>query len=77
MKYRKNLLYVPIWNLNYRYIVGVNQDAIEIEMTRPVPIKVTPVKTSPKIDYEMCFWLGTPYESQEVTSIIPRKNANE
>ena len=77
MKYRKNLLYVPIWNLNYRYIVGVNQDAIEIEMTRPVPIKVTPMKTSPKIDYEMCFWLGTPYESQEVTEIITRKNANE
>ena len=59
--------------MNYRYIVGVNQDAIEIEMTRPVPIKVTPMKTSPKIDYEMCFWLGTPYESQEVTKIITRK----
>ena len=58
--------------MNYRYIVGVNQDAIEIEMTRPVPIKVTPMKTSPKIDYEMCFWLGTPYESQEVTNIITR-----
>ena len=62
--------------MNYRYIVGVNQDAIEIEMTRPVPIKVTPMKTSPKIDYEMCFWLGTPYESQEVKKIT-RKNAYE
>ena len=42
-------------------------------MTRPVPVKVTPIKTSQKIDYEMCFWLGTPYESQEVTKIIKRK----
>lgn len=57
----------------FRYIVGVNQDAIEIEMTRPVPIKVTPVKTSPKIDYEMCFWLGTPYESQEAPQPIDKK----
>jgi len=57
----------------FRYIVGVNQDAIEIEMTRPVPIKVTPMKTSPKIDYEMCFWLGTPYESQEAPQPIDKK----
>ena len=59
--------------MNYRYIVGVNQDAIEIEMTRPVPIKVTPMKTSPKIDYEMCFWLGTPYQSKNAPNPIDKK----
>ena len=56
----------------FRYILGVNEGSIEIEMTRPVPTKVIPLKRSRTTDQEMCFWLGTPYESQEVTKIITR-----
>ena len=53
----------------FRYILGVNEGSIEIEMTRPVPTKVIPLKRSRTTDQEMCFWLGTPYESEEVQSI--------
>ena len=50
----------------YRYILGVNQEAVEIEMTRPVPTSVIQVEDSNFVDQEMCFWLGSPYESKEV-----------
>ena len=44
--------------------MGVNQDAAEIKMTRPVTTQVVPQKRTRTIDEEMCFWLGTPYESR-------------
>ena len=54
----------------FRYILGVNEGSIEIEMTRPVPTKVIPLKRSRTTDQEMCFWLGTPYESEDVYILI-------
>ena len=42
----------------------MNQDAAEIKMTRPVTTQVVPQKRTRTIDEEMCFWLGTPYESR-------------
>ena len=64
----------------FRYILGVNEGSIEIEMTRPVPTKVIPLKRSRTTDQEMCFWLGTPYESEDVYILIyylfSFKNAN-
>ena len=57
----------------FRYILGVNEGSIEIEMTRPVPTKVIPLKRSRTTDQEMCFWLGTPYESEEVQYIVGLK----
>ena len=53
----------------FRYILGVNQEAVEIEMTRPVPTSVIPAENN-LVDQEMCFWLGTPYESKEVISFL-------
>ena len=51
-----------------RYILGVNQQAIEIEMTRPVPTSIIPGENN-LVDQEMCFWLGTLYQSKEVSYI--------
>ena len=48
-----------------RYILGVNQDATEIEMTRPVLTSVLATENN-LVDQEMCFWLGTPWENKEV-----------
>ena len=52
----------------FRYILGVNQEAVEIEMTRPVPTSIIPVENN-LVDEEMCFWLGTPYESEDVSNV--------
>ena len=51
-----------------RYILGVNQQEIEIEMTRPVPTSIIPVDNN-LVDQEMCFWLGTLYQSKDVSHI--------
>ena len=48
-----------------RYILGVNQAATEIEMTRPVLTSVVATENN-LVDQEMCFWLGTPWENKEV-----------
>ena len=61
----------------FRYILGVNEGSIEIEMTRPVPTKVIPLKRSRTTDQEMCFWLGTPYESQEVKELQEKRLMNK
>ena len=46
-----------------RYILGVNTESKEIAMTRPVLTSVAP-KENNLMDVEMCFWLGTPYETK-------------
>ena len=48
-----------------RYILGVNSEATEIEMTRPVLTSVVATENN-LVDQEMCFWLGTPWENKEV-----------
>ena len=57
----------------FRYILGVNQDAAEIKMTRPVTTQVVPQKRTRTIDEEMCFWLGTPYESRDPPKPIGKR----
>ena len=57
----------------FRYILGVNQNNEEIEMTRPVTSKVIPSKKTQIIDEEMCFWLGTPYQSKNAPNPIDKK----
>ena len=46
----------------YRYIIGLNDDNIEIDMTRPVINKMIPQRRTRKYDEEMCFWLGREYD---------------
>ena len=46
-----------------RYILGVNTESKEIAMTRPVLSSVV-TKENNLMDLEMCFWLGTPYETK-------------
>ena len=46
-----------------RYILGVNTESKEIAMTRPVLSSVV-AKENNLMDLEMCFWLGTPYETK-------------
>ena len=53
----------------FRYSLGVNQEADEINMTRPIVVRVIQVENN-LVDQEMCLWLGTPYESKEVISEI-------
>ena len=52
-----------------RYILGVNSEATEIEMTRPVLTSVVATENN-LVDQEMCFWLGTPWENKEVNNNI-------
>jgi len=47
----------------FRYILGVNTESKEIAMTRPVLSSVV-TKENNLMDLEMCFWLGTPYETK-------------
>ena len=51
----------------------MNQDAAEIKMTRPVTTQVVPQKRTRTIDEEMCFWLGTPYESRNPPKPIGKR----
>ena len=57
----------------YKYIVGVNEDAEEIEMTRPVTTKMTPQKRSRVYDEEMCFWLGSDFDRKTPPKPLDRK----
>merc|ERR1712223_1319195 len=49
----------------YRYIIGLNDDNIEIDMTRPVINKMIPQRRTRKYDEEMCFWLGSEYDRKD------------
>ena len=46
----------------YKYIIGLNEDNIEIDMTRPVTTQMTQQRRSRTYDEEMCFWLGSKYD---------------
>jgi len=45
----------------------------EIEMTRPVTTKVVESDEKTTVDMDMCFWLGTPYQSKEAPTPIDKK----
>lgn len=49
----------------FRYIVGVNEDHAEIEMTRPVTTKRIPQEGSEVEQQEMCFWTGSPWAGKQ------------
>jgi len=55
----------------FKYILGVNQAATEIEMTRPVLTSVVATENN-LVDQEMCFWLGSPYENAEAPQPIDK-----
>ena len=57
----------------FRYIVGVNLNQEEIEMTRPVTTKITEFDENSNVDMDMCFWLGTPYQTKEAPMPIDKK----
>jgi len=57
----------------YKYIIGLNEDNKEIEMTRPVINKMIPQRRTRKYDEEMCFWLGPDYDRREPPRPIDRK----
>ena len=46
----------------YKYIIGLNEDNIEIDMTRPVTTKMIQQRRSRTYDEEMCFYLGSKYD---------------
>ena len=49
----------------YKYIIGVNSEAAEIDMTRPVVTKRTPLARN-RERREMCFWTGTEWADKEL-----------
>ena len=51
----------------FRYIIGVNSQQANIEMTRPVTTIRQKVKGSNRLEVEvMCFWTGSPWEYKEL-----------
>ena len=55
----------------FRYIVGVNSEQENIEMTRPVTTIRKMVKGRPNMELEvMCFWTGTPWAYKKLPDPI-------
>ena len=51
----------------FRYIIGVNSQHVEIDMTRPVTTIRKPVKGNANMEVKvMCFWTGTPWAKKEL-----------
>ena len=57
----------------YKYIIGLNEDNDEIDMTRPVTTKMIPQRRSRTYDEEMCFWLGSYYDDRDPPRAIDRQ----
>jgi hypothetical protein len=53
----------------YKYIVGVNSEAEEIDMTKPVTNKRTRLVRN-RERHEMCFWSGSPWNFKELPNPI-------
>ena len=53
----------------FKYIIGVNKDAEEIEMTRPVTTKRTELALN-REKHEMCFWTGSQWEDRTLPDPI-------
>ena len=55
----------------FRYIIGVNSQQANIEMTRPVTTIRQKVKGSQRLEVEvMCFWMGSEWQNKEVPEPI-------
>ena len=51
----------------FRYIIGLNSQYVEIDMTRPVTTIRKPLKgNANKEEHAMCFWTGTPWAKKEL-----------
>ena len=57
----------------YKYLIGLNEGNIEIEMSRPVINKMIPQRRTKKYDEEMCFWLGSEYDRKTPPTPIDSK----
>lgn len=53
----------------FKYIIGVNTEAAEIEMTRPVTTKRTRLVLN-REKHEMCFWTGSEWENRQLPKPI-------
>ena len=56
----------------YKYIIGVNSEATEIDMSRPVVTKRVPLVRN-RERLEMCFWTG----SEWINKVLPDPLKNE
>ena len=55
----------------YKYIIGVNSEAAEIDMSRPVVTKRVPLVRN-RERLEMCFWTGPEWRNKVLPD--PLKN---
>ena len=53
----------------FKYILGVNIEATEIEMTTPVTTKRTKMALN-REKHQMCFWTGSEWEKKELPKPI-------
>ena len=67
MKKKKKSPSSKMFKKLFRYIIGVNSEQENIEMTRPVTTIRKAVKGRSDMELEvMCFWTGTPWENRKV-----------
>ena len=50
----------------FKYILGVNKDGVEIDMTRPVTTKITVDEETMEATHKMCFWSGSPWAEKDL-----------
>ena len=65
--------YYEMFETLNKYIIGLNEENKEIEMTFPVITKIIPQRRTRKYEEEMCFWLGLDYDRREPPAPIDRK----
>ena len=53
----------------FKYIIGVNSEATEIDMTTPVTTKRTKMADN-KENHQMCFWTGSEWADKELPEPI-------
>merc|ERR1712223_2146881 len=53
----------------FKYIIGVNSEATEIDMTTPVTTKRTKLALN-REKHQMCFWTGSEWENKELPKPI-------
>ena len=55
----------------FRYMLGVNAESKEIQLTKPVTDQRTPIEGVDKVTkHELCFWAGPEYTYQELPAPV-------
>ena len=54
----------------FKYILGVNKEGVEIDMTRPVTTKITVDEEAKEESHRMCFWSGSPWAEKDLPAPI-------